>query len=809
MRIVGQLLDDKYRIEKLIGQGGMGAVFRAVHEGTGRLVALKVITPELMVDELVVERFRREARAAGQLRHPSIVNVTDFGFAAANGERLAYLVMDHLEGQTLAELLETERRLDLGVAVDILRQACEGVEEAHRHGIVHRDLKPENIWLERGGAQGGYRVKVLDFGIAKLRADQAEQAVGADEPAGLATDIEIREHDCAPDPESPTLVVTTPSDSGHSPPAGSGLSVGELLGTPLYMSPEQWLHRSVDARTDVYSLGVIAYRMLAGEVPFLGRTSSLFMEHVRAPPPPLAARAPELPAAVTAAVMAALEKDPARRPPSAQAFATTLVAAAEGGGALVRRAVSLTVEHFPALVRLALLVYAPILALAALRIVNCRLVAAGAIPVATARVLGRAAISLHLVCVVFLLPVCMGLFTPLVQELERAPRKAPRALPSVAEILRNLRGSWIPATVTTGLAVTLMVALRLLLEGLAKRGGLDVNGTRDLEGVKVITTALIETLGIVAFVFVMRGFSVYPSVVAMERRGGFSALSRARALTQPCRSIAAATMLFHFLPTLDPRALVPARVRAALAAALRRGRRHLVRHADLGGVALRPLPAPPRGDPLRDDGALAALPQDAPPRRRVARRHRARRVACRRMFWVALTVSGLLLAYAVVRARRLGPLFADEHLSEIARLLPELKRRALAAPDDPASLHTTTLAVGYTIARDEGVWSHHLSVSSPVTPARAAGTFFLGLVRGALGLDGPPAEVFVSQHQVFHLIVRLTDDEQKAFVDRPIEALTPLALRDLAIAGRSALMPRLVERAVPGAGALAPGGKGA
>jgi hypothetical protein len=168
------------------------------------------------------------------------------------------------------------------------------------------------------------------------------------------------------------------------------------------------------------------------------------------------------------------------------------------------------------------------------------------------------------------------------------------------------------------------------------------------------------------------------------------------------------------------------------------------------------------------------------------------------MFWVALAVSGLVLIYAFVRARRLGPLFADPHLSEVAALLPDLKRRALAGTRaDPASVRTATLVVGYTIRCDEGVWSHHLSVSSPVTPARAAGTFFLGLVRGVLGLSGPPAEVFVSQSQVFHLIVRLSEDEQKAFVARPVEVVGPTELRGIAIAGRGVLMPRLVERAVP------------
>jgi hypothetical protein len=167
----------------------------------------------------------------------------------------------------------------------------------------------------------------------------------------------------------------------------------------------------------------------------------------------------------------------------------------------------------------------------------------------------------------------------------------------------------------------------------------------------------------------------------------------------------------------------------------------------------------------------------------------------------------------------------------VAALLPDLKRRALAAddggrpptppgpvghdggrppnppgpagrPEGPASLQTATLVVGYSVTRDEGVWVHYVSVSSAVTPARAAGTFFLGLVRGVLGLEGPPAEVFVSQNQVFHLIVRLSDEEQKVFADRPVAAAAPTELRRLAIAGRAALLPRLVERTMPPGGAL-------
>src|SRR5205823_4222843 len=135
--------------------------------GTERYVALKLIAPQFMRNEEFVERFKREARAAGRLRHPNVVDVTDFGFSGDGADRVAYLVMEYLDGCTLSDVLTEENRLPLYWVVDILEQVCSAVHEAHQQGIVHRDLKPDNIWLEPNGL-GGYRVKVLDFGIAKL-----------------------------------------------------------------------------------------------------------------------------------------------------------------------------------------------------------------------------------------------------------------------------------------------------------------------------------------------------------------------------------------------------------------------------------------------------------------------------------------------------------------------------------------------------------------------------------------------------------------------------------------------------------------
>src|SRR5262245_58346942 len=164
---VGQILDDKYRLEHLLGQGGMGAVYLATHLGTERYVALKLISPQFMRNSEFVERFKREARAAGRLRHPNVVDVTGFGFARVKAGQVAYLVMEYLDGCTLGDVLAEEKRLPLEWVADILDQVGSAVHEAHQQGIIHRDLKPDNIWLEPNRL-GGYRVKVLDFGIAKL-----------------------------------------------------------------------------------------------------------------------------------------------------------------------------------------------------------------------------------------------------------------------------------------------------------------------------------------------------------------------------------------------------------------------------------------------------------------------------------------------------------------------------------------------------------------------------------------------------------------------------------------------------------------
>src|SRR5437763_1317221 len=209
-KLIGQVLDGKYQLDKQLGQGGMGAVYRATHLGTKRPVALKVIAPQFMANTEFVERFRREAEAAGRLRHPNVVNVTDFGFAQVGREPVAYLVMEYLDGGSLGDMLKERRRLPLPLVTDILEQICLAVGNAHKLGVIHRDLKPDNIWLQPDG-RGGYIAKVLDFGLAKLR-DPNELNLG----------------DSAPAVASPATTQITNRDT-QGLPAGTATAAGQTL----------------------------------------------------------------------------------------------------------------------------------------------------------------------------------------------------------------------------------------------------------------------------------------------------------------------------------------------------------------------------------------------------------------------------------------------------------------------------------------------------------------------------------------------------------------------------------------------------
>src|SRR5262245_43101568 len=335
-QMIGRLLDGKYRLEELCGRGGMGAVYRATHIGTGRRVAVKVIAPELAGNREFIERFRREARTIGRLRHPNIVNVTDFGITGENERTLAYLVMEHLQGVTLAVKLKDKRPLPLADALDILSQTCAAIDEAHRLGILHRDLKPENIWLEPV-RDGGCNVKVLDFGIAQLH---DILAIEEPEPLPVISEPIVTE---APKPQ--LFSITEDETLRLNLTLQQLTRSGTVMGSPKYMSPEQCGGEKLDSASDIYSLGVIAYQMLSGDTPFNGTVAELLQQHREVEPAPLRQKNGNIPATIDAVVCQALAKDPSARPATAGAFAFLLSLQSTGNDWLRAQADAVNRQH--------------------------------------------------------------------------------------------------------------------------------------------------------------------------------------------------------------------------------------------------------------------------------------------------------------------------------------------------------------------------------------------------------------------------------------------------------------------------------
>lgn len=514
-RYLGEVLDNKYRIEKLLGKGGMGAVYLATHLGTERPVALKIIAPEFMRNDEFVERFKREARAAGRLRHPNVVDVTDFGFAEQGRERVAYLVMEYLDGCALADVLAEETRLPLDWVVDILEQVCSAIDEAHQQGIVHRDLKPDNIWLEPN-RRGGYTIKVLDFGVAKLAeetnparsgalsedaaqaqtisnsfhawasapnaSELSENATLLDsseakeeaqtrifEQVGTPHDLQVREPSAAEAPtqlqppvnrssEDKTLrmerEISQQSVAVSTDSVGSLTRIGSLLGTPLYMSPEQCRGERLDARSDIYSLGVIAFQMLAGEPPFNGNLSTVMRLHKEAAPPSLREKNTKVPKKIALLVNTAMAKDPAERPANAGAFASALRAHTDGIGSLVRRSFALYSEYLPTFLRISLLAHVPVIILAALMLladyVSLRRLAPPVVLIPVVVVLGLLSIVVNFLAT----SVIAGMTVLIVMQLIIAPLRPVK----VRDTFAVLKKRWRPF-----MSTSIRLSLRILL----------------------------------------------------------------------------------------------------------------------------------------------------------------------------------------------------------------------------------------------------------------------------------------------------------------------------------------------------------
>ena len=281
--MIGRSINN-YEIKALIGEGGMGTVYLAEHPFMGRKAAIKLLRKAYHDDEKMVARFMNEARAANAIRHPNIIDIIDVG-RMPEPDGIPYLMMEYLEGETLAHRLKRLRPLPVREALDVAAQAAGALAAAHEVGIVHRDLKPQNLFLVVDAAAfRGERVKVLDFGIAKL-------CVGSTE-------------------------LTSGGNTGAA-----------LLGSPMYMSPEQCrgLTSEIDHRTDIYALAALTYEMMCGAPPFVSEAyGDILMMHLSQAPTPLRARNPEVPEHVEAAIMRALSKRADDRFDSMTAFTVAL-----------------------------------------------------------------------------------------------------------------------------------------------------------------------------------------------------------------------------------------------------------------------------------------------------------------------------------------------------------------------------------------------------------------------------------------------------------------------------------------------------
>jgi tRNA A-37 threonylcarbamoyl transferase component Bud32 len=286
--VIGERVNN-YQVISLLGEGGMGAVYLAEHPFMGRKAAIKVLRRELAEDKGLVERFMNEARAANAIHHPNIIDIIDVGQLPSG---IPYLMMEFLDGESLAKRIERDKQLTVAAAVDIATQTASALYAAHGKGIVHRDLKPDNLYLVPDEArQLERRVTVLDFGIAKLR--------------------------------------------GELSGSGAKTQMGSVMGTPPYMSPEQCrgITDEIDHRTDVYALGIILYEMLTGSPPFMSEGwGEVVLMHVTKAPPPPRSRNPEISPELEGVILKALAKVPADRWASMADLGTALQKAIGGSG---------------------------------------------------------------------------------------------------------------------------------------------------------------------------------------------------------------------------------------------------------------------------------------------------------------------------------------------------------------------------------------------------------------------------------------------------------------------------------------------
>jgi hypothetical protein len=281
--LIGETVAGRFKVEELIGQGGMGKVYRARHLALDRLVCLKMLKPALLEDPTVVGRFEREALAASRLNHPNSIQVLDFGRNEADGA--LYIVMEYVQGKDLRAILRDEWPVPEERLCHIMAQVLAALGEAHAHNVIHRDLKPENIMVEQRRNQPD-SVKVLDFGIAKI--------LDSNLPGLTRADV--------------------------------------VCGTPQYMAPEQATGGKLDARCDLYAVGIMLYQLTTGQLPFDGpNTLDVLTRQVHEAPVPPRKRVASISQPMDALILRVLAKDPNRRPQSAEEFRQVLLAIGQGG----------------------------------------------------------------------------------------------------------------------------------------------------------------------------------------------------------------------------------------------------------------------------------------------------------------------------------------------------------------------------------------------------------------------------------------------------------------------------------------------
>jgi serine/threonine-protein kinase len=286
----GELLDSRYQVLRKLGEGGMSYVYLATEVATGQEVAIKVLSPKLASDKSSVARMRREAGLAMRLDHPNVCRIMRLG---ESEDRLIYLVMPFLKGELLSDRELQGGPMEFSAGIEVLRAVCAGLHHAHELQIVHRDLKPENIMLvpEEGGSE---RAVVMDFGLAKER---------------------------RADPSMAKLTVT-----------------GIILGTPEFMSPEQIRGKPLDARSDVYALGILAFEMFSGKLPFQGRNAQeMMVARLRGKPIALRQLRPDAPESLERALARAMDADPEVRFATALEFAEALTAPSPARGGIFEK----------------------------------------------------------------------------------------------------------------------------------------------------------------------------------------------------------------------------------------------------------------------------------------------------------------------------------------------------------------------------------------------------------------------------------------------------------------------------------------